>query len=832
MEAATKEIKADKPQDIALQNLCVPSSVGGEVDILIGTLYNLIFPKPIHHLSNGLTIYSCVLASHDSSINATIGGPHTSFNLMADNVGGSANLLMHFASGLEKFKQWGPPSITDNPFTCEESTFAKMLNCAEGDDSFTELVQLENAEDYIEEIIQSSHETPDSLKLQQLVATCSDPVSLVLCECNRICTSVNSKISVNSAKYFFTDADKISTPARLQLLADGGLNFEYRCIKCRDCVDCRNAEESEKVSLREEAEMHMVRQSVHLDLENKKIVCSLPLRGREQDFLATNRDRALKVLDQQCRKYAKDDETKSVAIKAFNKLFDNGHAALLTDLDENILEKFINKDPQYYIPWRLVFKPDSLSTPCRAVLDGSSRTKFRKDGSAGRCLNDLVVKGKITTINLVKMILRFRAGRFGLTCDLQQFYNSCKLVPTQWNLQRFLYRKDMDINNPVLEGCIMTLIYGVKSVSAQSEYAIKLLADLVREEFPKVSTLLEDGRYVDDQGESKSTKEECYELIEQSNKSFNMVGLKAKQWTVSGEIPADTVSKDGASLDVGGLKWFPVLDALETKIPPLHFGSKNRGRLSSKVKIFDGTNLSPQNLLSKLDEFTPSSLTRRMVASKRASIFDVVGNLAVLLIRSSVLLRATVKSTNNWDDVMSADLRSKWLKEFLLWEKLRGLQFDRAIMPHDAVDSKMRVIVAADAAQPAMVIGSWGGFRKLDGSWSCQLILGRALLTAEDSTIPKSELTALTAGSNMSWLVKNSLKECVDEVILISDSVIALCWTSSDKKQLSLFHRNRVLQIRRMIGLDQIYHVDTNHNPSDVGTRPDAVTIDDVSQNS
>ena len=66
----------------------------------------------------------------------------------------------------------------------------------------------------------------------------------------------------------------------------------------------------------------------------------------------------------------------------------------------------------------------------------------------------------------------------------------------------------------------MTLIYGVKSVSAQSEYAIKLLADLVREEFPQVSTLLEDGRYVDDQGESKSTKEECYELIEQSNKSL------------------------------------------------------------------------------------------------------------------------------------------------------------------------------------------------------------------------------------------------------------------------------------------------------------------------
>ena len=149
-------------------------------------------------------------------------------------------------------------------------------------------------------------------------------------------------------------------------------------------------------------------------------------------------------------------------------------------------------------------------------------------------------------------------------------------------------------------------------------------------------------------------------------------------------------------------------------------------------------------------------------------------------------------------------------------------------MPHDAANSKMRIIVASDAAEPAMVIGAWGGFRRLNGTWSCQLILGRALLTPEDSTIPKSELTALTAGGNMSWLVRNSLKDWVDEFILVSDSVIALCWASSDKKQLSLFHRNRALQIRRSIDLDKVFHVDTSHNPSDIGTRPDLVTIEHV----
>ena len=106
------------------------------------------------------------------------------------------------------------------------------------------------------------------------------------------------------------------------------------------------------------------------------ILCSLPLRGPEEDFLSTNRDRALQVLDQQCKKYQKDDDVKLVAVKAFSKLLDNGHAALIGDLDEETKNLFINKDPQYFIPWRLVFKPDSLSTPYRVVLDGSSRTRL------------------------------------------------------------------------------------------------------------------------------------------------------------------------------------------------------------------------------------------------------------------------------------------------------------------------------------------------------------------------------------------------------------------------------------------------------------------------
>ena len=136
---------------------------------------------------------------------------------------------------------------------------------------------------------------------------------------------------------------------------------------------------------------------------------------------------------------------------------------------------------------------------------------------------------------------------------------------------------------------------------------------------------------------------------------------------------------------------------------------------------------------------------------------------------------------------MPSDLRNKWLKEFLLWEQLRGIQFNRAMLPADVVDSKLRVIAVVDAAKPAMIVGAWAGFRRVNKTYSCQLMIGRALLTAEDATIPKSELTSFTCGSNLVWLVRTALRDWVDSYIIVGDSVITLCWVSSEKKRLSQF---------------------------------------------
>ena len=92
--------------------------------------------------------------------------------------------------------------------------------------------------------------------------------------------------------------ERIADIKRWREVMDSGMNIDYRCVKCRSCSDCRNADETEKVSLRQDAEDQLIRESVQLDYAKKEIMATLPLRGKEEDFLSSNRERAMCVLDQ------------------------------------------------------------------------------------------------------------------------------------------------------------------------------------------------------------------------------------------------------------------------------------------------------------------------------------------------------------------------------------------------------------------------------------------------------------------------------------------------------------------------------------------------------
>ena len=212
-----------------------------------------------------------------------------------------------------------------------------------------------------------------------------------------------------------------------------------------------------------------------------------------------------------------------------------------------------------------------------------------------------------------------------------------------------------------------------------------------------------------------------------------------KIWT----SPPEQIAVDGC-LGVAGMSWCPLLDTLEVKIGKLHFGTVSRGRLAPGTETFNGK----FGNIKEMDDFVPKQLTKRMVMSKFMGVFDLLGKLIPLRAKMKRDLRLLTNVVTSWDETVPDELRSVWVKNFLDIEKAKGIKFSRPRMPIDAVDTKMRLIVMVDAATELIVVWSGVGFKRRGGDWSCSYLIGRCLL-ASGTTIPRDEMEALVAGSNM-----------------------------------------------------------------------------------
>ena len=141
---------------------------------------------------------------------------------------------------------------------------------------------------------------------------------------------------------------------------------------------------------------------------------------------------------------------------------------------------------------------------------------------------------------------------------------------------------------------------------------------------------------------------------------------------------------------------------------------------------------------------------------------------------------------------------------------------------------KARVLLLCDAADVGIILAAYVCYRRPNQVWSCDLLFGKGLLAQDNWTIPNKELHGLSALSNLKVILENCLSNWIESFHAFSDSEIALCWAIYERVKLTTFVRNRVINIRTKLGLDNLHHVDGKHNPCDVGTRPDLITAESV----
>ena len=138
-----------------------------------------------------------------------------------------------------------------------------------------------------------------------------------------------------------------------------------------------------------------------------------------------------------------------------------------------------------------------------------------------------------------------------------------------------MWFENLDQNTELKRGIVRTLIYGVRCVSAQTEFVKRLLHDKIRSEATspeqvQVANFIRDF-YVDDGGTSVATLEDAVNLTTLTDSELAKLKMQVKGWSISFSKPSPNVSEDGISVGFAGMLWLPEVDSFSLKIQPLHY---------------------------------------------------------------------------------------------------------------------------------------------------------------------------------------------------------------------------------------------------------------------
>ena len=770
-EDIKREYRLENPdgEDLPL----LPDKVGGApVDIMFGIRYAQFFPKLVYMMKNGLSIYRSPFL-HSDGKDGILAGPHRSWR----EVGECSHVLNRVYSSAPSY----PIRIEHEPEEVGDCEVVDVHGDLIGEDGLVpEETNVGCERQHCDKHSQEVYEIPPTWDLSHRI--------------------YNSMSKEKVIRYMEGE--------------DVGSVVDYRCPACRNCLGCKRGELLEQVSLTEEREQYAIEKSVRYDRVNKQLIARLPFVIDPVCKLTPNLHIAKKVFCSQLAKATKDENVRLGMVKSFNKLCDKGYVMKVKDLPSDLQEK-VNSMVGYVIPWRTVAKEDSISTPIRLVFDASSRTP------GGESLNDAIAKGINTLGNLFSILLRFRLKKEAFTGDVSMAYNGVRMDPDHIGYQQFLWQEEMKELSPLELWVVLTLIYGVRSAGNQTIEGFHQLADEAERDPQQHQAdlgarVLRREAYMDDLMSAQHTKKLCIEASEQLKYVLSLGSMQVKEFTFSGTAPTEAVSSDGVHVGLLGMQWDSEKDRIRVHICELFLGKRRRGK-------------TPETIKGDLEPKLAKQFTRRTLVGKVASVYDPLGLLVPITAKYKLQLAEICKLSLGWDDPIPPSYLKLWCETIQEIQTLGSIYFARSIVPEDAANTNISYIVSSDASQEIAISCVHSRILKKDGTYHVQILAAKSKIITK-LTIPRAELKGVVAGSALGYCVAKDTDDRLEDMIHVTDSTICLFWLSQDQRPLKTGVRNAVLEVRRLTDLESWYHVQSEDNVADIGTRAEVEV--DMSENS
>ncbi|XP_035920072.1 uncharacterized protein LOC118517729 [Anopheles stephensi] len=540
--------------------------------------------------------------------------------------------------------------------------------------------------------------------------------------------------------------------------------------------------EGPALSLEEDAcEKHYAATTTR-DHHGRYIVC-LPRNPRADIVLGSSKeiaDRRLMAVERRL----KINPEMEMEYKRFMQEYEElGHMRKLTEpVDDSV--------PHCYIPHHAVVKESSTSTKVRVVFDASCKT------SSGYSLNDTLLVGPIVQEDLLTIILRFRSYAIALVADVEKMYRQILHNIIDRNLLRIRYRKSP--LDPISTYELNTVTYGTASAPFLATRTLQQVAHDHKDQFPKaVDPVLRDF-YVDDLLTGATDLNEAVEVRKQITAMLDSAGFALKKWASNVpesllDVPREDLAiqsmhewKDGQAVSTLGLVWEPANDSFSFKVG-----------LPQPAEV----------------------LTRSLILSYTASIFDPLGLLGPTIIIAKVFLQRLwslkeIGKAWDWERALPGELQQEWRSFHSTLYSLRELRVPRFISQPTTVSLQLHIF--ADASQSAYGACCYVRAESTDNIVTVQLLAAKSKVVslANTHSIARLELCAARLATQLFQKVSRTLPAST-MAFCWTDSMTVMYWLDSPPRRWKPFVANRVAQIQEETRIAEWRHVPGCDNPAD-----------------
>ncbi|GBM91350.1 hypothetical protein AVEN_7002-1 [Araneus ventricosus] len=439
----------------------------------------------------------------------------------------------------------------------------------------------------------------------------------------------------------------------------------------------------------------------------------------------------------------------------------------------------------YYLPHHGVFRPEKTTTKLRVVFNASSPT------TSGSSLNEHLLKGLVKE-DIFEIMTRFRKHKFAFTIDIQKMYRQILIDPAQRDLLRIIW-KDREYADPT-EFRIKTVTYGTASAPFLAIRTLKQLALDESSRFPLASDVTQQDAYMDDIVSGASDLDTAKELQSQLHSMLKAGGMTLHKWSsnskelwnscASNDQEHQFLSTTEPSVKTLGITWKPTEDTFTFKV----------------------------SIIEK------ASCTKRDVLSVIARLYDPLGFIGPVITKAKMFLQKVWQLKVNWDGELPEPLAKQWTHFVGSLKFIEELHIDRFLLA-DAI-KKTILVGFADASQAAYEAVVYMKSISETNSVVMKLIASKSRIAPiKTISIPRLELSACLLSQLVERII-DSLKMKIDDVILHTDSTIALAWINTPPNQLKTFIGNRVSKIQDLTESCKWRHISSHlDHPADIISR-------------